>query len=169
MRVGAGENGNRASEVGRARARESGGGRKEGRGGAHQGAEHGRRRSDQSRPDGDLIVPAHSLFFSAFHLVSSRAQSAESRDPGSSPLPLRGSLRNLIASLFPLPIRRALHNLPASLFPLPVRERMKVRVLIQRAILRAIHDSASALNVRTEVTHTSPCQEAGFCGTPPME
>jgi hypothetical protein len=30
------------------------------------------------------------------------------------------------------------------LCPLPVRERMKVRVLLQRAILRAIHDSASS-------------------------
>ncbi len=37
-----------------------------------------------------------------------------------------------------------MRNLIASLFPLPVRETMKVRVRVQRAILRAIHDSASA-------------------------
>ena len=53
---------------------------------------------------------------------------------------------NPLASRSPLPVRRALHNSPASLFPLPARERMKVRVLIQRAILRAIQDSASALD-----------------------
>ncbi len=45
--------------------------------------------------------------------------------------------------------RRALCNRVAALFPLPARERMKVRVLIQRAILRANQDSASVHHARS--------------------
>ena len=45
--------------------------------------------------------------------------------------------------------RRALRNRVAALFPLPARERMKVRVLIQRAILRANQDSASVHHARS--------------------
>ncbi len=48
-----------------------------------------------------------------------------------------------------------MHNLIAELFPLPARERMKVRVLIQRAISRANQDSASFQNSYAEVTHSS--------------
>ena len=98
QRVGTGEGGNRASQMGRARARREGGGREEGRGSADQGPEQGRRRSDQSGVDGDIAMPAHLLTFRAFSLVSSRAESAESRDPGSFslPLPVRRALRNCI-------------------------------------------------------------------------
>jgi hypothetical protein len=41
----------------------------------------------------------------------------------------------------------------------PARERMKVRVLIQRAIPRAIQDSAFFRNCCAEVTQSSPLGE----------
>ena len=41
---------------------------------------------------------------------------------------------------------------------------MKVRVLVQRAISRAIQDSVSALNVRAEVMQNSFGQEDAILG-----
>jgi len=63
-------------------------------------------------------------------------------------------LRNLTEVLSPLQ-KETLRNLTEVLSPLPVRERMKVRVLIQRAILRAIRDSAYAPNASAEVMQRS--------------
>jgi hypothetical protein len=57
--------------------------------------------------------------------------------------------------LSPLPVRRALRNLIEVLFPRPVRARMKVRVHMQRAILRAIQDSASAPNACSKIMQSS--------------
>src|SRR5208337_3084133 len=53
-----------------------------------------------------------------------------------------------------------------ALFPLPARERMKVRVLIQRAIMRAIQDSASAPNASAAVMQRSTLEGASQAPAP---